>query len=579
MNNVLLVTVTKVEAQAVLEVFNSDVGQPIKRRWVGDKGYSELGEVGNVTPILVQSEMGSVGPGGSLLTVSKAILAVKPRAVIMVGVCFGADRMKQQAGDILVSRQVWPYELQKVGRGRPIIPRGDRVAASPMLLDRCRNADLDWKGARVQFGLLLSGEKLINRSAKRNELLRLEPEAIGGEMEGAGLYAAASDAKTDWIIVKGVCDWADGEKSDNHQPLAARNAAQFVRHVIGQGGLAEDNRNITRVSLIVEGNYESFTEGERIRIVGVLAELLDLSRDRIRVLSVTSGSVQLNLELPANAAGRLYAMALASDPGLQKAGIKAIKINSEMVTVLPRQATSLASSVLPPDPAANAILGASGRLRRIRVGIVDDSQLVIDAFRYRLEQVPALEIAFMVRSGKELESTLAQVTVDVLVLDMSARIATNKDDPYPIPAALHRLQNRFPKLNAIITSLSVDKVLVQSILSAGANGLVIKSDIEAYERLGEIITMVADGGVYLSQTALKLLRRPDPNAGFSALTKRQVELLALCAAYPESNLGELAERMGATPSTVRNLMSQIYLRLNVRNRRDAVLQAKLSGQV
>ena len=44
------------------------------------------------------------------------------------------------------------------------------------------------------------------------------------------------DAKVEWILVKAICDWADGNKNDNAQSLAAGNAADFVRHVIQLGG-------------------------------------------------------------------------------------------------------------------------------------------------------------------------------------------------------------------------------------------------------------------------------------------------------------------------------------------------------
>jgi len=53
-----------------------------------------------------------------------------------------------------------------------------------------------------------------------------------GEMEGSGLYAAAQESKIDWGLVKGISDFADGNKKDEDQPIAARNAASFVLHVI-----------------------------------------------------------------------------------------------------------------------------------------------------------------------------------------------------------------------------------------------------------------------------------------------------------------------------------------------------------
>jgi len=98
-----------------------------------------------------------------------------------------------------------------------VTPRGDKVSASPRLLQRFRNARLDWQTANDYFGLVLSGEKLIDDEEFVRELLSREPEAIGGEMEGEGLYVSCLTAKKDWILVKAVCDWADGRRAKIRQ--------------------------------------------------------------------------------------------------------------------------------------------------------------------------------------------------------------------------------------------------------------------------------------------------------------------------------------------------------------------------
>ena len=67
----------------------------------------------------------------------------------------------------------------------------------------------------LSFGTILSGAKLVDSMDFRQQLRALEPEAIGGEMEGAGLYVACHDLKVDWILVKAICDFADGQKSRN----------------------------------------------------------------------------------------------------------------------------------------------------------------------------------------------------------------------------------------------------------------------------------------------------------------------------------------------------------------------------
>lgn len=175
---------------------------------------------------------------------------LSPSAIIMVGIAFGVNPQKQHIGDILVSQRLQLYELQRVSsdaRGKLVIqPRGDRIQASPRLLDRFRTGVKDWeKPASVQFGLVLSGEKLVDNMAFRDLLRRTEPEAVGGEMEGAALYAAAHLAKTDWIVVKAICDWADGSKDlhkEEYQQTAADNAAGFTFHVIEQGGFSKTSQ-------------------------------------------------------------------------------------------------------------------------------------------------------------------------------------------------------------------------------------------------------------------------------------------------------------------------------------------------
>lgn len=182
------------------------------------------------------------GQYGASLTIAEGIKALHPSSVIMVGIAFGM-RPEQRIGELLVSRQITEYELQKVGTHadgqRYIIPRGDRVYASVGLLDRFRDAALRWQGKKVHFGLLLSGAKLVDNQEFKEQLQTIEPEALGGEMEGAGLYAAAQRSKVDWILVKGICDWADGNKQRNksrYQQQAASQAAQFTLYVIQQGG-------------------------------------------------------------------------------------------------------------------------------------------------------------------------------------------------------------------------------------------------------------------------------------------------------------------------------------------------------
>ena len=234
--DVLIVTVTQTEGQAMMAAFLGATGQKSIPLLIGERTYRDLGTVGGARVWMAISEMGSGGVGGSQETVRLALASLKPASVIMVGIAFGVDKKKQAMGRVLVAQQLLPYELQRVGN-KETLSRGDKAHASPRLLNWLTQANLDWDDAagKAKFGLILAGAKLIDNRAFRDQVIALAPEAIGGEMEGEGLYVACHNAKTDWILVKAICDWADcnkGRNKDANQKLAASNAARFVVHAL-----------------------------------------------------------------------------------------------------------------------------------------------------------------------------------------------------------------------------------------------------------------------------------------------------------------------------------------------------------
>lgn len=251
--DILLITVTDIESRAVMKVFREATGKAPQLEAIGDRDYHDLGELNGTRVFMALSEMGTSGPGGSHESVRKGIEALAPAAVIMVGIAFGVNQQKQAIGDILVSQQLRLYDLQRVSKDE-IILRGDKPHASTWLINRFKNADLHWdeSKAKVRFGVILSGEKLIDDADYRDQLKQFESEAVGGEMEGTGLYVASHDKKVDWILVKAICDWADGNKNnpdkDKHQQTAAHNAASFVLHALQQAPLKREREPLNPFS-------------------------------------------------------------------------------------------------------------------------------------------------------------------------------------------------------------------------------------------------------------------------------------------------------------------------------------------
>lgn len=306
--DILLVTATKIETKAVLEAFSVSEAQAAPRG-IDGRIYFDLGTVNGAHVMLTQCEMGAGGLGASLQSVGKGILALSPAAVVMVGIAFGMSEEKQKVGDVLVTERLRPYELQRIGTqgdgSVQVILRDDRPHSSPWLINLLRSSEVTWDGADLRFGTVLTGAKLVDNVDFRDQLCTLEPEAIGGEMEGAGLYVACHDAKIDWILVKAICDFADGQKAKDkvtRQALAAKNAASFVHHAIRFA--AVDWRAHARTTNAATDGRNKSERAPGIRIKSVCSREGSVNADDGTGRGVDMEEVEAKYDVTASTGGR-----------------------------------------------------------------------------------------------------------------------------------------------------------------------------------------------------------------------------------------------------------------------------------
>ncbi len=347
--DILIVTATRVESIAVMSAFKTICHSGPEPKTIKNRVYHSLGLIEDASVFMVQSETGSIGPGGSVQTVQRGIEALSPKAVVMTGIAFGVDQNRQSIGDILVSKQIELYDLQRIGTTESgdieIIPRGDRISASPGLLNRFRGAVLYWheSSQKVSFGRILCGEKLVDNIDFRDQLRKLYPETIGGEMEGAGLYVACQDAGVDWILVKSICDWADGKKGEDQekrQLIAANNSALFVLHALRYANLKEEEKGgetpnedsaanrkrIVRVELHLGREFPEFTSSDRTKLLFALSRILQVKEGDIEILKVMAGSVIVLLTMPYQSALKLLHLSEQKDSRLEEFNVTKVSI-------------------------------------------------------------------------------------------------------------------------------------------------------------------------------------------------------------------------------------------------------------
>ncbi len=245
--DVLLITVNPHEFDAVFKLARERSGRAPEIIPKSKRNYFDLGIHGGLRVGMVRAQMGSTQPGATATTTLQAMHEVSPRYIIGVGIAFGVDPDKQPIGQILFSEKLQDYNLIKAATEERtgslvIIPRGDKVSPNPSFLNRIQTAADLWRlegqSVPVSPTLLLSGDTLVDNFDYREQLSELFPEARGGEMEATGIYSSSREDETPWMIIKAICDYADGNKREDkeeRQKLAANNAARFLFYLFDKG--------------------------------------------------------------------------------------------------------------------------------------------------------------------------------------------------------------------------------------------------------------------------------------------------------------------------------------------------------
>lgn len=252
----LFVTATETESRALHKRMLPIIGDTIFKCPIGMYTYY-IGMLGTYPIVHIQcDDMGAVGKRASIVTVTEAIRQWQPDGIIMTGIAFGRDQRKQKLGDVLIAKSVRNYELEKKAKDwdeqRSPVPESGNI-----LFNRFAHCEweyiIDQDTAKKHTGELLSGEKLVDNKNFRDELFSKYPNAIGGDMESFGVYsAAANQGIQEWIVVKGICDWAYGKSRDKkqRQENAANAAVDLCCTVFSQPNFTDIPENHNRAEVI-----------------------------------------------------------------------------------------------------------------------------------------------------------------------------------------------------------------------------------------------------------------------------------------------------------------------------------------
>jgi len=215
-------------------------------------------------------------------------------------------------------------------------------------------------------------------------------------------------------------------------------------------------------------------------------------------------------------------------------------------------------------------------MEKIKVLIADDHPAFRDGLCRLLEDEDDFECVGKARDGAEAVKMTKQVSPDVVLIDINMPGLTGTD-------AAKEIRKQCPKSAIIMLSAFDYEAYIVTSLQAGARGYLLKST--PLEKLTSSIRLVHRGESVLDIKATdKLMRHLQPrtngnngNSQFQQLYPREVQVLEL-AAMGKGNK-EIADDLSISERTVQTHLVNIFKKLDVTSRTQAVLYALKEGWV
>lgn len=212
---------------------------------------------------------------------------------------------------------------------------------------------------------------------------------------------------------------------------------------------------------------------------------------------------------------------------------------------------------------------------KIRIAVIDDNNFLIKSVKEKLSFFEDITISFTANNGLEcMEKLDENRQIDLILMD----IEMPKQNGIEATALV---KQKYPQIKIIMLTVFDDDENIFQAIQAGADGYLLK-DTEP-QALYEAITQTLEGGAVMTPSiamkALNLLRSPlteeadaDEAEETIKLTSREVEVLEqLSTGLPYTSI---AENLIVSPSTVRRHIENIYQKLQVHSKIEAIELAK-----
>lgn len=213
-------------------------------------------------------------------------------------------------------------------------------------------------------------------------------------------------------------------------------------------------------------------------------------------------------------------------------------------------------------------------MEQIRVLIADDHPLFREGLRTLLQSGSDTEVVGEAATGEETITQAGIMQPDVILMDINMPGINGIE-------ATRRILHTSPHISILIVTMYEDDDSVFAAMRAGAHGYLLKG-ADQEETLRAIKAVSRGEAIFSPAIAKRLIRyftptrvtAPPPQA-FPELTEREREILTLLS--QGHNNAEIAQQLVLSPKTVRNHLSNIFNKLQVADRAQAIIRARDAG--
>lgn len=200
----------------------------------------------------------------------------------------------------------------------------------------------------------------------------------------------------------------------------------------------------------------------------------------------------------------------------------------------------------------------------ITVAIIEDN----DQFRHGLEAIingqNEMALAGSYSSAEKALLTLSENPTDIVISDISLPGMRGTE-------LIVRLKDKMPQTQFMVCSIHDDNDTIFEALKCGASGYILKDPVTAEEIIKAIRDLYNGGSPmspYIARKVIGSFQKPVVNDESSLLSVREKEVLELLA--KGLLYKEIAEKLGVTHETVKKHLKNIYQKLHVQNKIEAI---------